>query len=110
MTKTKLLESTSIACTELLTENCVLTHVSQVKRTELNFFLLSSTLLHAHSIYLSIYRSSHPRAILNTCIRTVVHHVLNGLSEREGDDARHPQALHDDLAGIKQNFQKVNKG
>jgi hypothetical protein len=56
MTKTKLLESTSIACTELLTENCVLTHVSQVKRTELNFFLLSSTLLHAHSIYLSIGR------------------------------------------------------
>jgi hypothetical protein len=43
-------------------------------------------------------------------MRTVVHHVLNGLPEREGDDARHPQALHDNLAGIKQIFQKVNKG
>ena len=34
--------------------------------------------------------------------RTFVVHVLDGLPEREGDDARQPQALQDHLAPPKQ--------
>lgn len=33
-----------------------------------------------------------------THVRTFVVHVVNGLSEGEGDDARHPQALQYNLA------------